>query len=55
MSKPKWAPRGGKWAPVKQGFWDVWHANKVLVTILSDGTRRGFDYEMKCKPTKRKF
>jgi hypothetical protein len=29
MSKPKWAPRNGKWGPVKPGFWDLWHANKV--------------------------
>jgi hypothetical protein len=28
MSKPKWAPRHGKWAAVKPGFWSIWHANK---------------------------
>lgn len=30
MSKPRprWAPRYGKWGPVKPGFWAVWHANK---------------------------
>jgi hypothetical protein len=28
MSKPRWAPRHGKWGPVKPGFWNVWHANK---------------------------
>jgi hypothetical protein len=28
MSKPKWAPRHGKWGPVRPGFWDIWHANK---------------------------
>jgi hypothetical protein len=28
MSKPKWAPRHGKWGPVKPEFWPVWHANK---------------------------
>lgn len=28
MSKPRWAPRHGKWGPVKPGFWAIWHANK---------------------------
>jgi hypothetical protein len=30
MSKPRprWAPRYGKWGPVKPGFWAIWHANK---------------------------
>src|SRR5258706_14816370 len=28
MSKPKWAPRHGKWGPVQPGFLDIWRANK---------------------------
>src|SRR5258708_2739394 len=35
MSKPRWAPRHGKWGPVKPGFWRIWHANKE--TLQNNG------------------
>ena len=41
MSKPKWAPRHGKWGPVKPGFWDIWHANKDSLQKNGYSVRKG--------------
>jgi hypothetical protein len=26
---PKWAPHNQSWGPIKPGFWDLWHAQRL--------------------------
>jgi hypothetical protein len=42
-SRPRWAPRYGKWGPVKPGFWAIWHANKESLQDNGYAVRKNID------------
>jgi hypothetical protein len=55
-ARPRWAPRYGKWGPVKPGFWGIWHANKESLRDNGYAVRKNEDgqWQVRFEPSIRK-